>query len=717
MATPTPRAPIAKQEPLVHAHGPSTPDLFHWLKDQNKTKAQPIIDYLNEENQYAKDVHLTPNAALTETLYAEFLSKIQETDQEAPYKKDAYWYYTRTVEGEQYPIYCRKRDSLDAAEDAYLNINLLKENEYMDIGSTAVSPSHNILAYSLDTAGDEFYTVHFKNLETGEMLPGSIENTDGTIVWNKTNDSVYYLTLDEVHRPYKLFRHDLGTDSKDDVLLYHNTDDQFWTSIGKTNSGRYLILSLGSSQTSEIHFLDLENPASGLKCFTPREFRHEYEVEHQGDHFLIITNGGGKFLNKKLQRTSIHNTARDAWEDVIPYDPYREISDVTPFEQFIVVEERTDGILRLRILEASGESYLIPFTEEIFEATTLSTRVQSYTSDSFRYSYNSQLTPTKTLEYNTKTKSSTLLKQRPVPGGFDPTPYTLKRIRVPIPSETRVSAPFDTPVADYIPLTILYKTSTLKPNGNNKSYLYGYGSYGVSLEPKFDSSIFSYVDRGIVVAWAHIRGGGELGRGWYETGKFLHKKNTFTDFIACAEKLVSDGITKHELMAIEGRSAGGLLMGAVLNMKPDIAYCAMLGVPFVDVINTMMDPSIPLTVNEYEEWGNPNDKEFFDYMQSYSPYDTIKAGTKYPNMFVKAGINDPRVQYWEPAKWVAKMRASNTNGGEDDPHKSVLVFDCKMGSGHFGASGRYGYLKEKAAEFVFVLTQLEEAERVLATKA
>ncbi|KAJ3212027.1 hypothetical protein HDU82_004193, partial [Entophlyctis luteolus] len=495
--------------------------------------------------------------------------------------------------------------------------------------------------------------------------------------------------------------------------LYDNTDEQFWSSIHKTNSGRFLILTVASSQTSEVHYLDLENPSVGLKCFCPREFRHQYEIDHQGDSFLILTDGGGKFLNKKLQRCSVENTARETWVDVIAYDPYREIVDVLAFESFVVVEERgIAGIVRLRVLREDETSYLIPFEEEIYHVQVASSRVQNYRADKFRFTFTSQLTPTKTMEYDVKRNISVLLKQQPVPGGFDPSPYTLKRVYVPIPIQTRVNAPFDTPVADEIPVTLLYKTSLYKSDGSNKCHLYGYGSYGISMDPKFSTDVFSLVDRGIIYAVAHIRGGGDLGKGWYETGKFLFKKNTFTDFVACAEYLVEQKISKHELMSIEGRSAGGLLMGAVLNLKPDISYCALAGVPFVDVINTMMDASIPLTINEYEEWGNPNDKEYFDYILSYSPYENVKANTqahtdefaKYPNIFVKAGLNDPRVQYWEPAKWVAKLRASNTQGKE-----GCLIFDCKMGSGHFGASGRYGYLKEKAAEYAFLINQLEIA--------
>ncbi|KAJ3396137.1 hypothetical protein HDU80_010066 [Chytriomyces hyalinus] len=712
-ATLSPAPPVAKRIPTQHAYPHAVSldtDYYHWMKDTSKDRLanKPLVSMLEAENAYAKEVHLTPNSPLTEAVYTEFLARIEETDQDVPHFRDPFWYYTRTVEGLQYPIHCRKRQSMDADEEAYLDANLLTQFEYIDIGSSVVSPSHALLAYSLDTEGDEIYTIKFKNLETGEALENVIENTDGSIVWNKDNTVIFYSVLDALHRPTKLYRHVVGTTQAEDVLIYENVDEQFWMSIGKSGSGRFLIVSLNSSLTSEVHFLDLENESSTLICFSPREFRHRYEIEHQGDHFYILTDGGGQFLNKKLQRVGIESTERQLWQDVLPYNPFKELSDMTAFEKFIVVEERAEGLLRLRILDpnAPEDSYLLPFEDAIFHAETCSSRVQNYTDDKFRFLYTNQLTPTKTMEYNVSTKSSLLLKQKPIPGGFDPSPYTLKRIQVPIPAETQVKAPFDTPVATEIPVTLLYRTDLLNPDGKNKLYLYGYGSYGVCLDPAFSSNIFSYVDRGIVVAYAHIRGGGELGRGWYETGKFLHKKNTFTDFVACAEHLVSQKFTRHELMAIEGASAGGLLMGAVLNLKPDIAHCAIAGVPFVDVINTMMDPSIPLTVNEYEEWGNPNEKEYFDYMLSYSPYDNVREGVLYPNLFVKAGLNDPRVQYWEPAKWVAKLRALGTQGSNGE---RVMIMDCKMGSGHFGASGRYGYLKEKAGEYAFVIWQLEEA--------
>ncbi|KAJ3026588.1 UNVERIFIED_CONTAM: hypothetical protein HDU68_005406 [Siphonaria sp. JEL0065] len=719
MTRPTP--PIAKIEPTIHAYRLGTPDNYHWLKDRTPgtSKREDIMDYLKAENEYAKKVQVEPHTDLSDKIYKEILSRVQETDEEAPYFRNGYYYNTKTIEGQQYPIYVRRHLSLDAPEEEYLNPNLFTE-EYVSVGAVSISASGKKLAYSLDTSGAEKYRIFVKDLETGELLSDEIEGCSPSIEWDLDDKAFYYMSQDDLFRADKLYKHVLGQDVKSDTLLYHNLDEKFFAHIWTTNSGRFLVLSVASSQTSENHILDLQDPGAELKVFLPREHRHEYSIEHQGDYFLILTNGGGKFLNKKLQRVRVEDFSRDLWEDVIPYNPYHEISQVLPFAGFIAIQERVDGIKRIRVLENienPESSYLIPFEEEIFQAGLgYSNTVQDFNSDSFRFSYVSQLTPRKTLTYNVKTRELTLLKQVEVPGGLDATQYTLKRIQVPIPKATRVKAPFDTPVADAIPVTILYKNDSYKADNTNKVYLYGYGSYGAPMDPNFSATIFSLLDRGIVFAVAHVRGGGELGRGWYETGKFLNKKNTFTDFVASAEYLVAQGITQHQLIAIEGGSAGGLLMGGVLNIKPDVAVACIASVPFVDVINTMMDPTIPLTVAEYEEWGNPNEKEYFDYMLSYSPYENIRANTKYPNLFVKAGINDPRVQYWEPAKYVAKLRASNTDGGNEDPNRSLLIFDCKMGSGHFGSSGRYGYLKEKAIEYAFIVSQLEaSAARISAT--
>ncbi|KAJ3280168.1 hypothetical protein HDU79_011932, partial [Rhizoclosmatium sp. JEL0117] len=548
----------------------------------------------------------------------------------------------------------------------------------------------------------------------------TISKCSPSIVWDTEDKAFYYQSQDDLFRADKLYKHVLGSDPKDDEMLHHNDDEKFFAFIGKSGSGRFLILGMSSPQTTEFHYLDLETPGATLKCFTPRQHGHRYSIDHRGDYFLILTDGGGPFLNGKVQKVGINDTSRELWQDVLPYNPYHETSDVSCFANFIVLQERVDGNNRIRVIESLDNpesSYLIPFDAEFFAAYMSQSSVQDFNSDSFRLTFHSPLTPTKTLEYNVKTKEFTLLKQQEVPSGFDASEYTLRRVHVPIPEELRVKAPHDTPVAEAVPVTLVYKTALFKSDNTNKVHLYGYGSYGIPMDPYFSPAFPSLIDRGIVYAIAHIRGGGDLGRGWYETGKFLNKKNTFYDFVNSAKYLVEQGITQHQLITLEGGSAGGLLIGASLNLKPDVAVAAIASVPFVDVINTMMDPTLPLTVAEYEEWGNPNEKEYFDYMLSYSPYDNIKANTKYPSILAKGGLFDPRVGYWEPAKWIAKLRASNTNGAEDDPHKSTFIFDCKMGSGHFGSSGRYARFKEKASEYAFIVTQLEASEKRLAAAA
>ncbi|ORY52895.1 peptidase S9A prolyl oligopeptidase domain protein beta-propeller [Rhizoclosmatium globosum] len=718
--TSVPVPPVAKREPTIHAYNSGVPDDYHWLKDTTKgSKKDDVLEYVKAENEYTKAVEFTPNAELSETIYKEIVGRIQETDQQVPYFKNGFWYYTRTVEGQQYPIYCRRCESMEADEEIYFNPNDMKE-EYIRVGTLAVSKSGKLLAYSLDTDGSEAYKISVKNLETGEILADTLSKCSPSIVWDTEDKAFYYQSQDDLFRADKLYKHVLGSDPKDDEMLHHNDDEKFFAFIGKSGSERFLILRMSSPQTTEFHYLDLETPGATLKCFTPRQHGHRYSIDHRGDYFLILTDGGGPFLNGKVQKVGINDTSRELWQDVLPYNPYHEIRDVSCFADFIVLQERVDGNNRIRVIESLDNpesSYLIPFDAEFFAAYLSRSSVQDFNSDRFRLTFYSPLTPTKTLDYNVKTKEFTLLKQQKVPSGFDASEYTLRRVHVPIPEELRVKAPHDTPVAEAVPVTLVYKTALFKSDNTNKVHLYGYGSYGIPIDPYFSPAFPSLIDRGIVYAIAHIRGGGDLGRGWYETGKFLNKKNTFYDFVNSAKYLVEQGITQHQLITLEGGSAGGLLIGASLNLKPDVAVAAIASVPFVDVINTMMDPTLPLTVAEYEEWGNPNEKEYFDYMLSYSPYDNIKANTKYPSILAKGGLFDPRVGYWEPAKWIAKLRASNTNGAEDDPHKSTFIFDCKMGSGHFGSSGRYARFKEMASEYAFIVTQLEASEKRLAAAA
>ncbi|TPX70907.1 hypothetical protein SpCBS45565_g01394 [Spizellomyces sp. 'palustris'] len=710
---PVPVPPVAKKVPYKHKYfGVEYDDPYHWLKDMNKEKRSDIIDYLKEENAYAKTLHIEPNAKLIDTIYDEFISRIQEDDSDVPVYKEPFYYYKRTEKGKQYSIYARKKGSLDAPEEILLNQNDF-DHEYQSLGFYRVSPDHSILAYSLDTTGDEVFTIYFKDLKTGRLFESdTIKGASEEAEWTNDNKAIYYSVLDEIHRPDKIFRHQLGTPSEKDELIYEEKDLKFMVGLEKSNSQKFIFVSVGSSLTRETHILDADDSKAKLRVFQPRQFRHKYSIDHQGDNFLILTDGGGKYLNFKLCSCPLDKTDASNWVDVLPYDPLRHLTGVQPFKGFVALYERSDALKRIRILEANAggnvdssvSSYYLDFDEELFTVGDAGTSTQNYDSNIVRFTYTSMLTSPQVLEYDVKQKEKKLLKELEVPN-FDRSLYAMKRIYAPIPSETAANAPFDTPTPDRIPISIVYKKDLFKGDGTNPGYLYGYGSYGISIDPKFNSKVFSFVDRGYVYAIAHIRGGGENGRAWYETGKFKHKRNTFTDFIAAADELVKQNFTKHDIMAIEGRSAGGLLIGATVNFRPDVAAIAVAGVPFVDVINTMMDEKIPLTVNEYEEWGNPNEKDFFDYMLSYSPYENLKSGVQYPDMLVKAGLNDPRVQYWEPSKWVAKMRDLGVDKGKED---RVIVYDCKMGSGHFGHSGRYAYLKEVAADYAFVINRLEK---------
>ncbi|KAJ3196468.1 hypothetical protein HK101_008875 [Irineochytrium annulatum] len=716
MSTSVSMPPVAKKVPHTHVyHGVAMEpvDQYHWLKDRNDTKHPDVIAYLEAENSYCKAVHIDPNAKLIDEVYGEFLSRINEDDTEAPVFVEPYWYYTKTVKGLQYSVYCRRLGSMDAQEEEYLDINKLK-NEYMELGSVKVSPDHKTLAYALDTAGDEYYHLYIQNLSSGDVTDLGVTDAAGSIAWDANSTVIFYSILDKIHRSYAVKRHVVasGASSAADVVVYSEPDEKFEVGFFKSNSGKYIFISASSSLTTEYHYVVAERPEEECRLFCERELNHKYSVEHQGDNFVILTDGGRKFLNFKLQKTPLGKTSREFWTDIIPYDPLRNLEDFVVFDKFIAVMERSGGLERIRIVmkDQPASTYLLDFPEEIFNATCAGLSTQNYKADV------SPLQPKQTWTYNVSTKSRTLLKEVEIPGGFDKSLYTTKIVFAPIPPATRVPAPGNTPIPDGIPILLAYRKDTFRTReegGNNRTWLYAYGSYGISINPIFSSARVSFWDRGIVTATALVRGGGENGRGWYETGKFLHKMNTFTDFIAAADYLVESGVTKHELMCIEGRSAGGLLIGSVLNLRPNVAAAAVAGVPFVDVISTMMDETIPLTVNEYEEWGSPKDKTYFDYMMSYSPYDNVKRGVKFPNLLIKAGLNDPRVSYWEPAKWCAKLREFEVDGGKDDPDRHVIVFDCKMGSGHFGASGRYGYLKEVAADYAFVITQLDKAAKKL----
>lgn len=673
------KPPVAKIIPKVdNIHGEERIDNYFWMRERDNPE---VIKYLEAENEYTKAV-MKDTESLQENLYKELLSRIKETDLSVPVKIDNYYYYSRTEEGKQYNIYCRKKDSLDSEEEILLDENVLASgHEYFELGVYRISPDHNLLAYSTDTTGAEVYILYIKNLKTGELLEDIIENTYYSVVWANDNKTIFYSTLDEAKRPYKLYRHELGTDAANDVLVYHESDESYFLGAYKTKSRDYLILSLGSSTTCEAHFLEADNPSGNFRIIHPRQHEMEYYIFHHGARFLIATNDNAK--NFKLMEAPIKSPSKENWKEVIPHRDSVKLDDVEAFKDHLVIYEREDGLKKIRISNMDiGEEHYIDFPEPVYTFSSGSN--PNFDTDTLRFRYTSLVTPSSVFDYNMSTKERELKKQEEVLGGYDSSLYQSERIFAQASDGTRV------------PISLVYKKGM--KNGEKPLFLYAYGSYGSSSEPNFSSNRLSLLDRGFIYAIAHIRGGQEMGRYWYDQGKLLNKKNTFTDFVACADHLVSEKYTSSDRLAIYGGSAGGLLMGAVTNMRPDLFNLVIAKVPFVDVINTMLDSTIPLTVIEYEEWGNPNEKNYYDYMKSYSPYDNVEA-KDYPTMLITAGLNDPRVQYWEPAKWTARLRALRTDN-------NIMLLKTNMGTGHGGPSGRYDYLKEIAFDYAFVLHML-----------
>ncbi len=580
-------------------------------------------------------------------------------------------------------MHCRKKGSLEAPEEILLDENKLAEgHKYFRVGVFQVSPDHNMLAWSADTTGGEKYTLYFKNLKTGKALPDRVPDTYYSLAWANDNQTVFYNTLDAAMRPYRLFRHTLGTDAQNDPLVYEEKDEKFFLGIKRSKSGRYLFMDLRSQITSEIRFLNADTPRGTFKTITPRKNKVEYFVGHRGKYFYIQTNDGA--IDFKLVRAPANRTAKKYWQEIIPGRENVTISSFELFKDYLVVFERENGLDKIRI-KKSGQADFSTITFDEADYSVWPVDNYDFNLLTLRFGFSSLKTPRSVFDYNLKTKQRRLKKQQEVLDGYDPQNYVTERL-------------FAT-AADgaQIPVSVIYKKGMNK-DGNNPLYLYGYGSYGINIEPYFSVSRVSLLERGFVYAIAHIRGSSAMGRMWYENGKLLHKKNTFTDFIACAEYLIDKKYTNPEKLSIAGGSAGGLLMGAVLNMRPDLFKAAAAHVPFVDVINTMLDPTLPLTVIEYEEWGNPHIEKYYRYMKSYSPYDNVEAKA-YPNILITAGLNDPRVQYWEPAKWTAKLRALKTD-------KNLLLLKTNMGAGHGGASCRYSRLKEVAFEYAFILDRL-----------
>jgi oligopeptidase B len=678
--TQQPTPPIAAVKPHnITTHGHIRTDNYYWLREKENPE---VIAYLEAENAYmqAMTAHTTD---LQQTLYEEMVGRIQETDSTAPVKHGDFYYYTRTEAGKQYKIHCRKRGSLDVPEEILLDENALAaDKDYFRVGVTRISPDHTLLAYCTDTTGSEHYTIFVKNLATGELLPDQIPNTIYSLEWANDNRTLFYTIQDEAWREYKLFRHTLGDDPAQDPELYHERDELFNIGLDKTKDDTYILLEIASKETSEVRVLNADQPNGPFQLVQPRQKDRLYFVEHRNGRFYILTNDNAP--NYKIMTAPVEDSGYVNWKEFIPHDLDKLIEGFELFNTHIVTFGRSQALSTIDVHTfATGETHALSFPEEVY--ATRGAANPEFDAGIFRFIYTSMTTADSTYDVDMNTLEWTLIKQEPVLGGYDPANYETARTWAVAEDDTR------------IPISLLYRKG-IQLDSSNPCLLYGYGSYGASTSPSFDQKRLSLVDRGFIWAIAHIRGGQEMGRIWYDQGKFLYKKNTFTDFIACGKHLIAEGYTCKEKLAIMGRSAGGLLIGAVLNIAPDLCEVAVAGVPFVDVVTTMLDETIPLTVPEFEEWGNPKDKIYYDYMLSYSPYDNLEA-KDYPHILVSAGLNDPRVQYWEPSKWVAKLRTLKTND-------TRLVYKIFMGAGHFSSSGRYDYLKDTAFEYAFILDTL-----------
>lgn len=675
------KPPIARKEPHPHTlHGDVRQDDYYWLRGAEKPE---VIEYLEAENQYYDEV-MKPLGPLTDTLYQEMVARVPADEAGVAVQDGPYYYYSRMEGAKQYPIYARKRahdrQALEsAAEEVLLDLNALATgSDFLSVTVLRTSADHQKLAYLENRDGTDRYTLLVRNIATGELLPDQVPGVflHASLEWDKTGEYLYYTKVDETQRPYQLWRHQLGNTA--DVLLYEENDVTFSIGIGKSRSGQYLWLKSDNKETDEAYFIDLNNPEAGLHLFDARRPGIKYDVEHWNDRFLILTNQGAK--NFRLMECPVSDMA--ARVDLIPYDETRYLQAVYPFREALVIAGRQDGLTQIWTYR-DGNLQKLSWDESIYTVDVWTNR--SYDTEEALITYESFLTPEHTLGLNLRSGALQFLKAKTVPGSYDPALYHQERLWATASDGTK------------IPLSVVYKQGALD-QGPAPLILYGYGSYGMSMDPTFSGTRLPLLDRGIVYVVAHVRGGAEMGYTWYENGKFLAKKNTFTDFVDAARDLIHRGYTAPDRLAAQGRSAGGLLMGAIVNLAPELFQVVVPGVPFVDVINTMSDATIPLTSLEWDEWGNPADPTFYAYMKSYSPYDNVEAKA-YPHMLVLTGLNDPRVAYWEPAKWVARLRVTKT-----DSH--TLLFKTHMGAGHGGSSGRYNRLKETAAEYAFILDKI-----------
>ncbi len=671
-------APVAKKIPkILEKHGDKRIDNYYWLNDRDNPE---VIDYLKQENAYykKKTAH-TKN--FQKELFEEMKGRIKEDDASVPYFYNGYFYITRYEKGKDYPIYSRKKGSLSAPEEILFNCNeLAKGHAYFQLSGMNISEDNKFASFGTDTVGRRIFTIKIKNLETGEILPDAIENTNAYAVWGSDNETLFYTHQDKVTlRSDKVYKHKRGSNVSKDVLVYHEKDDTFNVGVNKSKSHKYLMIESESTLTSEVRILESDNPDGKFRVFQKRKRGLEYHVSHFEDNFYIMTNKD-KATNFKIMKTPENATSAENWKDLLPHRDDVLVEDMEITRNYLAVGERSNGLNKIRIIPWKGKGdYYLPFKSETY--TAYMTANIEFDTDILRYSYQSLTTPPSVIDFNMKTRQKTVLKEQEVLGGkFDKDNYKEERIWATAKDGTK------------IPISLVYRKG-MKKNGKNPLLQYAYGSYGYSMDPAFSSTRLSLLDRGFIFAIAHIRGGEDLGRNWYEDGKLLKKKNTFTDFIDCSKYLIGQKYTAPEHLYAEGGSAGGLLMGAVVNMAPELYNGVIAQVPFVDVITTMLDDTIPLTTGEYDEWGNPNIKKYYDYMLSYSPYDNV-AAHDYPNMYVSTGLHDSQVQYWEPAKWVAKLRAIKTGN-------QLLFLDTNMDAGHGGASGRFEALKELAREFSF----------------
>lgn len=692
-----PAAPDAeKQSHITEIHGLKLEDPYFWMRlsDEQKNaetpdeQTQKVLDYLNAENKY-KEQALASTEEFQTKLYDEIVGRIVKDDESVPVFFNGYWYYSRFEEGKEYAYNCRKKGTMNAEEEIMLNQPQLADgHSYFAIGGSSVSPNNEMIVYGVDTVSRREYTLNFKNLSTGEMLEDKIDKTSGGAVWANDNKTVFYTKKDpQTLRQNRVYKHVIGTPESEDVLVFEETDETFYCWVTKSKSQEYIMIGSGATLSTEIRFLSADTPDGEWTIVHPREMDHEYSVSHYGDHFYINTNKDAK--NFKLMKAPVSDTRIENWVDVIPHREDVLFEGVEIFSSHLVVEERIEGLTQIRIKSWDGnEDYYLEFNDPAFLAGVSSNL--DFDAEKLRFGYTSLTTPYTTYEHKFSDRSRTTLKQQKVLGGkFDAANYTSERIMVKARDGAKV------------PVSIVYRKDT-ELNGESPLLLYAYGSYGSSMDPYFSSTRLSLLDRGFVYAIAHIRGGQEMGRHWYEDGKLFNKMNTFTDYIDCGEYLVENGYTSPDHMYAMGGSAGGLLMGAVMNMSPELFNGVIAAVPFVDVINTMLDETIPLTTFEFDEWGNPKDKEYFDYIMKYSPYDNVQA-MDYPNTLITTGYWDSQVQYWEPAKWIAKLRDEKT----DD---NLLIMHCNMETGHGGASGRFARFKETAMEyaFMFMLEGIEE---------